>query len=243
MPVPRPSLRRQPDAAAWFATRLDHRGTVTSWVPGGFEAYARILHPARDPDGHWIRWAQVAEQTERQVTATSQWHTLVGSEDPLNYSGADWTGDPPPRGLIPRGQLVELLAVLAQHTATPDNCWMCVWEGFGWLGGMTTSRFDPAPPRPAYSIEERNAARVLLNREYLLLHGSLESALAVDDEDDPDWQYGQSPNLMWPDDRSWALSTDIDDTSTLLAGSSALVSAVLTCDALEAFAIDVTDRY
>jgi hypothetical protein len=29
------------------------------------------------------------------------------------------------------GQLPRLFEVLATHTATPDDCYFCVWEGFG----------------------------------------------------------------------------------------------------------------
>jgi hypothetical protein len=39
------------EEAAWIGERLAPAGAcrVTSVVPGGFDAYARVLHPAEDP--------------------------------------------------------------------------------------------------------------------------------------------------------------------------------------------------
>ena len=50
--------------ADWIADRLSPFGEcVTSVVPGAFEAYARVLHPAEDPlhgGDRVVRWAEVA---------------------------------------------------------------------------------------------------------------------------------------------------------------------------------------
>jgi hypothetical protein len=156
---------------------------------------------------------------------------------PGQLRGCDWAGQPPAQGLIPRDPLAALLEILATHTSTPDSCWMCLWEGYGWVSGMSSARFDPDPPRPAWPTEARTAARVLLNREYLLLHGTLASALALEGEDDPDWQFGQSPNLFWPEDRAWVVSTDIDDRCSLVGGSAQLVAGLLTRDELEVWPV------
>jgi hypothetical protein len=50
--------------AAWIGERLApfDAHQVTSVVPGGFAAYARVLHPAEDPleGDRLVRWAEVA---------------------------------------------------------------------------------------------------------------------------------------------------------------------------------------
>lgn len=50
--------------ASWIGKRLAPFGAyvVTSVVPGGFEAYAQVLHPAEEPlhGGGVVRWAEVA---------------------------------------------------------------------------------------------------------------------------------------------------------------------------------------
>ncbi|MBZ4487164.1 hypothetical protein LQ938_15285 [Microbacterium sp. cx-55] len=47
-----------------------------------------------------------------------------------------------------------------------------------------------------------------------------------------------SPNLVWPADRAWALVSEIDWDSTIVAGSTALVSALCAHPALEAVPIE-----
>ncbi len=51
--------------AVWIADRLSSfdSGVVTSVIPAGFEAYARLLHPVEEPGhggGRLVRWAEVA---------------------------------------------------------------------------------------------------------------------------------------------------------------------------------------
>lgn len=55
---------------------------------------------------------------------------------------------------------------------------------------------------------------------------------------DPD---GQSPNLFWPDDRAWCVASEIDFDSTLVAGSTALIEALLTAPGLEVWPVEGHD--
>lgn len=85
----------------------------------------------------------------------------------------------------------------------------------------------------------------LPGRGHILFRGGV-SELA-----DPDWmlrvpwrdreaeQHGfppeaQSPSLIWPDDRSWVLVTEVDFDSTVVAGSQELVAALCADPRLEA---------
>ncbi|MFC4138201.1 MULTISPECIES: hypothetical protein [unclassified Microbacterium] len=47
----------------------------------------------------------------------------------------------------------------------------------------------------------------------------------------------QHPNLLWPEDRSWVMVSEIDFDSTVVAGSAALIAALVADPALEAFVI------
>ena len=68
--------------AAWVAERLGDFGAgVTSVVPGGFAAYARILHPAEVPRngyGRLVRWAEVASWSGMPLSAGRSLSVRVG---------------------------------------------------------------------------------------------------------------------------------------------------------------------
>ena len=55
------------------------------------------------------------------------------------------------------------------------------------------------------------------------------------------WFQPQSPNLLWPSDRSWILVTEIDYDVTLIAGSEKLIEAILSTDSLTSERFLVTD--
>ncbi|UJP09574.1 hypothetical protein L2X99_14300 [Microbacterium sp. KUDC0406] len=57
---------------------------------------------------------------------------------------------------------------------------------------------------------------------------------------DAPWTEGataQHPNLLWPGDRSWVMVSEIDFDSTVVAGSAALIAALVADPALEAFIV------
>ena len=53
----------------------------------------------------------------------------------------------------------------------------------------------------------------------------------------PGWR---TPNLVWPDDRSWCVATEVDLDSTVVGGSRALVDDLLAAPDLEV--LEVTER-
>lgn len=224
--------------AEWIAPRLSRElGTVASVVPGGFPAYARVLHPA-DED---VRWEQVAADTGRLVHPLVQWHRLVGSDDPVNADGADWPGGAPRTGELEPVSLAALLAVLRRHTSTPRACWYCLWEGWGWLRGSPSvavlGSAEPVPPAFPAEVLDGPRVRHPLGRDHLLFSGPLESVLELGHHTRPDWFIPQSPQLLWPDDRAWCVGTEIDFDSTLVAGTAELVDDLLTADGLEVWPV------
>ncbi len=80
----------------------------------------------------------------------------------------------------------------------------------------------------------------LPNREYLLMRGPISEATKIG------WTFSeslhaQSPNLLWPRDRSWVLVNEIDFNVTLIAGSEKLIQTILDIDSLMTQRFNVTD--
>ena len=222
--------------AAWIAPRLSGAfGAVTRTVPGGYPAYVRVCHPIEGVDGGWISWTEVAQKTGRQPHPLMQWHALVGSSDLYDAAASSpiWPGqDNPDVGNLPPAALAALCEVLAEHTTSPEQCFFGVWEGYGWLDG-------------AVSREEFRSPRIQLpGRNYLPLAGPLQAAQQIGDRsgDEDGFDFDpHSPNLWWPADRAWCVATEIDFDSTLVAGSTELVDAILHSPALEAWPVGPDD--
>jgi hypothetical protein len=203
----------QLDDAAWLADRLipwpTAEGTVVvgSIVPTGFEAYARLLHPAHDHEGNAVRWDAVAAMTGRTVHPEMEWERIVVPR------AAD---APPPRGIeqpeegnLSASDCAELAARLAAFTEMAQTCWFCLWVGFGDL--------------PA-ELDELPEVR-LPGREYHLFSGPLEAVTSFDYGN-----YFHSPNLWWPQDRRWCVATEIDLKSTYIGGSEECIVALIDSD-------------
>jgi hypothetical protein len=103
---------------------------------------------------------------------------------------------------------------LRPFTSTPEQCWFCIWEGFGFL--------DHRAYRDAPRVEVEN-------RAYLLYGGPLEAVTSF--YWGPTWQ---SPNLWWPDDRAWCVVTEIDLPETYLGGSKSCIDQILSDGGFEA---------
>ncbi len=223
-------------------------------VPAGFEAYARVLHPAADEEGRDVRWAEVAEACGTTLHPQAQWWRLAGHRD-LDPRGEGpearrWTGHAPEVGRLPREGLEALAETLARHTGTPERTFVAFWVGYGtwphaWFGSPTTRR----PVRESYLFERPLADVVTLCAEAPAVAYALgtPTGTAVARSADgrswvptPDEQFDvlaahewQSPSAWWPADHAWATSNDTDLDSTLVGGSRALVDDLLADDRLE----------
>ncbi|MGZ6791599.1 MAG: hypothetical protein ACXVFV_01510, partial [Mycobacteriales bacterium] len=131
--------------ADWIAPRLTSPPfrRVDGTVPGGFAAYARVLHPASTPDGRPVGWAAVAAERG------TPWHPLVRWTDlvPESADGAGWQGREPEQGCLPPAALAALARALGPFTAEPEACLCCLWEGWGWLhGSPSVARYGSDEP-------------------------------------------------------------------------------------------------
>ena len=246
---PRPAADN--GAALWIAARLsDCFGVVTRTVPAGFDAYARIFHPADPGATAQLRWSEVAESNGRIMHALAQYAQISSSAPgraepaPLADIQAPETGDLEPACLR------SLCDVLAHHTAAPARCWFAVCEqGWGAPGGggqvVSSGLGSPAPAirqaPAAWQLDPRAPAFTLPHRSYALFTGRLDDALKIGRWVTGDWFVPQSPNLFWPDDRSWCVASEIDFDSTLVGGSTDLIAEIVDRHDLEAWPVGPDD--
>jgi hypothetical protein len=210
--------------ANWLASQLHPFVTDTgSVIPAGYESYARIFHPV-EPDhlgGRRRRWTDIAAETGRIVHPEMQFHRIrrpIGQPAPAGYD----SGHGPSWGSLPIPECRALVEVLRPATTTPLRCWFCLWDGHGGVddGGVVE--------------------RVRLpGRDYLFYAGPVETA-SVPPPGLEDW--GQSPNLWWPDDRAWCVATDVDYAWTYVGGTHQLIERLLDDDRLEVLPAKLSDR-
>ena len=234
--------------SGWILPRLlawGSNGTpVASLVPRGFDAYVRVLHPASTgPEGGAVRWRAVAEATGRTF------HPLVQFERIADPATREALGSvsPPRVGHLDPATCAALYGQLAGWTATPEDCWFGVWDGWGSFGYPRSMAFLGPRRKGQRQVEaELKALGRRLGasprfhhpcRDYYLAHGPVvtacelvESATAV------------TPSLAWPGDRTFVVATEIDFDSTLVACPAACAEALLANPALEAVPVQPDDR-
>jgi hypothetical protein len=200
--------------------------TVGMLLPEGFEAYARILHPAYRRVTRYehrpIRWSEVAEMTGRSVHPHVQFERLGNLGDDMNKQ-PEW-GDRPAEGELPEEVAAPLQRILGGFTTTAERCWFCVW--YGWGDSFALEGYD----------EEAYRHVKIPGREYLLLRGPLELVSKVGANG------GNDPSIWWPDDHSWCVATEIDLDSTYVGGSSECIARLMEEPALEVLPAALEDR-
>lgn len=237
-----PDIRPVHDTAEaqWFCEGLDPSfENVTGLLPCGFEAYARVLHPAwrvRREGGQLarspVRWAEVAGIRGTVAHRRMQWPqiwALPPFEDSVIEACVEAGLEPiaqPDEGTLPPEVARALIEVLGEHTGAPEPCFVGVWFGFNreYRAGIPETGRISTPAR-----------------DWDLFRAPLE-ALALDFFD-IGTLFRQSPNLAWPHDRRWCLVTDIDLNSTYVGGTEALIGQILGHESLEAYDAVPEDRF
>ncbi len=230
--------------ASWIGERLAPFGayTVASVIPAGFESYARVLHPAEEPlhgGDRVVRWAEVAAWSGLPLRPDSQFHSIALPQV-RPEADAPWHSQGPHQGSLYPPDALVLADILRAWTTTPQQCWFCVWDGYGWDGVyMTASDGTDAPaPGPGFGrlpdpvpAAVRDGPRVELpNRDYLLYRGPVEAALATVSLSGGD----QVANLWWPQDRAWFVATEIDLAWTYVGGPAGLIGQLISEARIEA---------
>lgn len=191
-----------------------------------------------------------------------QWNSLTDIEQRLEFDDG-WRVGQTEEGQL----AVDLLAALTEHlgraTRSPDETTAAVWNGWGELHpdstGIIVLLSDDTPESDRAHLEAEARQQMLEEmraavapevaaildsgplfdwpgREMLLLHTSLAEL------SDPDWPdaggiAGPMPQMLWPADHSWVVASEIDWDSTIVAGSRALIDAVLADERFESFEV------
>jgi hypothetical protein len=227
---------------AWIGDDLAQRpddGSVLSLAPSGYERYVRILHPVPTPFGGVVRWRDVAASTGEGVHPTVQWPAV----------GDGWNGSDPNLGVLPPPDGPALLQALAEHST----------GGVFFALAVDTHVLDPAPsmhlgidpdgrpfvsrPVPMTPLAELLVASPVLHhprRSYHVLAGSIDDASSIPELLGAS-PLSLSPNLIWPADRSWCVTTDIELDSSLVGCSELAAKSILGRDDLEAFLVEPDD--
>lgn len=217
---PRPAHVPDVSVGAWIRERLDPatRG-VGSEIPSGFDAYARF----QDPDARFV-------PPYEAVTA------------PPGDNGLSTT-------------VLRVLCELIPRHAGVSGCYFGVWEGHGWTrsGSITSLAGRPITyvEREAAPAEAKRAAfpdSVLkgpkldlpIDRVYFLFEGPLGSVFDVGRTTFGRWE-PHSPDLIWPKDQQWFISTDVDFWFACIGGPKRLVEAVVGDHRLSSKALTAED--
>jgi len=188
-----------------------------------FESYGRVLHPAWAFGEAAVRWDSVAAWSGRTAHALAQFDPLsrpLGQTvDPSPFERRPDVGALPPRALN------ALCDVLAAHATTRDACFVGVWDGGGW--------FEPK--------RFRTLRLHLPKRAHLLFEGPLEAVEDIGRTSFDGSFVREAPSIIWPTDRAWFVSTDVDQDSTFIGGSRALIEALVVDDRLEVWSVAPTD--
>ncbi len=218
-------------------------------VPNGFEAYARVFHPASDAEWNPATWAEVAKFCGTAPHPEMQWHAIVGLPRYENLDDSKWPGREPNIGEMDISTLDALCGVLAAHTKDPAHC----------LFGLCTIECW----EDAFDEEELRGHPLLelpMGRDHIVLEGPLSAVDQILDErsgglsitfgakggSNPSKEEiaelfqprRTSPNLIWPADRAWLVVSEVDFDSTLVGGSATLIEAIVASPALEAWQVE-----
>jgi hypothetical protein len=233
------------EAADWIRERLHpFAQDVGSVIPPGFEAYARIFHPA-SASHDWVpvdvRWSTVARWNGRTVHPEMQFHNIASPVEPSEAVGPPPWSREPLLGVLSKAQMKAVAGLLPAFSSTPQACWLCLWDGYGYVtGAVFSNQFTQgsapagAPrsrrwnlrmpvPKGRGNLPDRKRVR-LPSRDYLLFRGPVAKAAG--------WEDG--PNLWWPDDRAWCVASEIDLPYSYVGGPQALIDAILAHPAIEA---------
>ena len=208
-----------------------------SFIPDGFEAYARVFHPARDGE-HSVRWAELGTSHGVPLTPDVAFCEVV-RRDQRDPNALDLD---PMDGHLPSKECAALSRLLRPHTSSPEMCWFCLWEGNGAFRSHAHSVLRVEEDRgfrrtPIRATEQdrflNSVPKVVAEaRSYFLFSGPLDAAcaFAIDGWDVP-------PNIWWPEDRSWCVVTEIDGYSTYVGGSRETIDELLSSSELEAIEV------
>lgn len=153
-----------------------------------------------------------------------------------------------------------VLDVLAHHTSTPDDCFFCLWEGWGSTihggDGMRIADFETRTVTrgpmmaPAFDSSVLDGPKVSIPhhvsipyRSYFLFRGSLAD---FDDWGAADYLPGMprtdmpNPAFAWPADRAWCVANDVDPHWAGIGADNRAINELLEAPGLDIVRADPT---
>jgi hypothetical protein len=213
------------DEARWVTEGVTgFAESVLSLVPRGFEAYARIFHPAV-PGGFFenlrtgqvpMTWSEVAAIKGTRAHRAMQWPSLVRTY----RSESIFPDVEPGMGFLPLPVAEVLVEILKRQTDAPQHCFFGIWDGYGGLSDFVRAG-------PTFNLP---------NRRYHLLAGPIETLVESGNPLFEEWA-----NLWWPEDRAWGVATEIDMVSTYVGGDRACIVRLLEDERLEVYEVEPSD--
>ena len=124
-------------------------------------------------------------------------------------------------GIDPSAALRTVVETLSRHTRTPDDCYFCLWEGWGstiWGEPVDEGRPADTPRRPriapAFPSSVLHGPKVAVpDRSYFLFRGRWAD---IGNWDVAELWPGQprrdmpDPAFIWPADHAWCIANDVD---------------------------------
>jgi hypothetical protein len=244
-------VMRDVSPADWVLRALKpwaREGGVRLWsfMPDVFDAYARVFHPIRE-GVETTTWAELGSRRGISLTPDIAFLEIAGL-DPRDQNGIDDLA--PIDGNLPTPECEALTRILRPHTRSPETCWFCLWEGSGLFWSTGHAHFSAVDASESQrhggeaAARKREAGREqdeLLDstprvmaqaRHHFLFKGPLEAACGFEPAN---WQL--SPNLWWPDDRSWCVITEIEGFSTYVGGTAGAIADVVSASDVEAIEV------
>ncbi len=132
--------------------------------------------------------------------------------DPIVNGQRESEASVSPGALSDDEQIGVVLSELARFTGTPGDCYFLVWEGW-----------------PCFRADDPTPRLVIPNRNYFLFHGALADAESWDGrmEELLGTVEAPAPAFVWPADRAWCVTCDIDSHFASIGGSADAIDAVL----------------
>jgi hypothetical protein len=196
--------------------------------------------------------------TGQRLDAETQYGELIGWHWDADDQVPPEPWGEPEQGSLRADECAAVAEVLSGYTTTPDDCWFCLWEGYGWPelerlraragfvepdgGGVDPAEADYETAKHAvFPVAVPVAPLVgLEDRDCILFRGPVTAATAF--RSGPRYQ---SPTLWWPTDRAWCVASELDIYSTYVAAAPAALHALIDHPALEVLECtteQVTDR-
>ena len=132
-----------------------------------------------------------------------------------------------------------LLGLLATGAAGPDNCYFCLWDGWGFP--------ESARRWPTFGVPRGDP---LPARSYFLFRGSLSEAEIWSGNapanagiwGPPEFSRGGAPAFVWPSDHTWCVAADIDPHWAGIGGPVPLIERLIGDPRLDAVTTDPADN-